>query len=136
MESFVETKFQSVRKCESEETRGVAPRVRCDYYGWKCALRALSLFRYFIFFFWKKKNINIIFFFFCDSFGKFCPDNIPKCEKRVRMKKREEWRHVFAVNIMGKSLHLARSLFFDTLYFSFEEKEINRRISAIIDVWS
>ena len=52
----------------------------------------------------------------------------------MRVKKREEWRHVFAVNIMGKSLHLARSLFFDTLYFSFEEKEINRRISAIIDV--
>ncbi len=96
---------------------------------------ARSLFFVTLYFsFEKKKNINIIFFFFCDSFGKFCPDNIPKCEKRVRMKKREEWRHVSAVNILGKSLHLARSLFFDTLYFSFEEKEINRRISAIIDV--
>jgi hypothetical protein len=27
LESFVETKFQSVRECESEETRGIAPRV-------------------------------------------------------------------------------------------------------------
>jgi hypothetical protein len=45
--------WKSVRVKKREEWRNV---LRCEYYGWKFALCAFSLFRCFILFFWKKEK--------------------------------------------------------------------------------
>ena len=92
-------------------------------YGWKCALSALSLFRYFIFFFWKKGKYKYYILFLLWLFWKVLSRQHSKVwEMCVR---NEETRGVAprtALWILWVKICTARSLFFCCFIFFFRRK--------------